>query len=119
MTAASSSQTIQKELDSVGGKEIGRTDDCILWQLGDGRKVIETNGDPVWEGKDGFDELVATFNKPLWWTTEDGGEGRPYLVNWFKDGCVESKKFDDEDEASEWGHANLGNRVTYREDAKG
>jgi hypothetical protein len=59
----SSSGTIQAELDRIGGRRVGATGEgdgtCILWELGDGRRVIETNGDPVWEGEDGFDAVAA------------------------------------------------------------
>ena len=56
-----SSITIQKELDAVGGERVATGDECSLWKLGDGRLVIETNGDPVWEAESGFREEAATI----------------------------------------------------------
>lgn len=54
----SGSIAIQGELDRVGGKKIetiGEGDATLtLWELGDGRRVVETNGDPVWDTDDGF-----------------------------------------------------------------
>lgn len=61
--SASSSITIQREIEVHGGKRAGVTgsgeNTCILWELGDGRRVIETNGDPVWEGEPGFEDIAA------------------------------------------------------------
>ncbi len=63
MNATSSSMTIQAELDRIGGKRLGFTgsgeNTCILWELSDGRRVIETNGEPIWPGSDGFEEIAA------------------------------------------------------------
>jgi hypothetical protein len=33
----------------------------ILWRYTDRTEVIETNGDPVWNGEDGFSELRELF----------------------------------------------------------
>ena len=45
----------------------GATDEAyVLWQLGDGRQVIDTGGDPIWEDDPRFAELLATC-----WTAED------------------------------------------------
>jgi hypothetical protein len=60
MTTKSSSATIQREIDRVGGECVAAGDDARLWKLGDGRLVIEANGEPVWEDDDGFD--VAAMN---------------------------------------------------------
>lgn len=63
----SSSITIQKELDSVGGREIGRSGEgdatLILWKLNDGRMVIETNGDPIWDCHMDFHLLLNEIEK--------------------------------------------------------
>lgn len=56
-----SSITIQKELDAVGGERVATGDEASLWKLGDGRLVIETNADPVWENESGFGEEAATI----------------------------------------------------------
>lgn len=56
-----SSITIQREIDSVGGERVAAGDEANLWKLGDGRLVIETNGDPVWENEGGFREAAATI----------------------------------------------------------
>ena len=66
MAATSSSRQIQEALDQQGGREVARTGDgdatMILWELSDGRRVIETNGDPVWEGDAGFFDGLAAFD---------------------------------------------------------
>lgn len=54
MTTKSSSVTIQREIDRVGGECVAAGDDARLWKLGDDRLVIETNGDPVWEADNEF-----------------------------------------------------------------
>lgn len=54
MNTNSSSITIQREIDRVGGECVAIGDDARLWRLGDDRLVIETNGDPVWESDDEF-----------------------------------------------------------------
>jgi len=61
MTMTSSSIAIQRELDRFGGKVIATGDEAILWQIGtgDGRLVIETTGDPVWENESGFGTLAC------------------------------------------------------------
>jgi hypothetical protein len=60
MNTTSSSIAIQKEIDRVGGECVAIGDDSRLWRLGDGRLVIEANGDPAWEDDAGFD--VAAMN---------------------------------------------------------
>jgi len=55
MNTTSSSIAIQKEINSVGGECVAIGDDARLWKLGDGRLVVENNGEPVWEDDDGFD----------------------------------------------------------------
>lgn len=54
-----SSITIQREIDAVGGERVAGGDEASLWRLGDGRLVIETNADPVWENDRGFSMLAA------------------------------------------------------------
>jgi len=54
-----SSIQIQAEIDEVGGECVAKGTHCYLWQLGDGRLVIETNGDPVWESEAGFSTAAA------------------------------------------------------------
>lgn len=56
-----SSITIQRELNSVGGERVATGDECSLWRLGDGRLVIETSGDPVWQNERGFREAAANI----------------------------------------------------------
>lgn len=52
------SMSINEVAEQSGGmKVISSRDDLILWELGDSREVIETNGEPVWEYDDGFNDL--------------------------------------------------------------
>ena len=60
MNTTSSSVAIQNEINSVGGECVAVGDEARLWKLGDGRLVVENNGEPVWEDDDGFD--VAAMN---------------------------------------------------------
>jgi hypothetical protein len=60
MTTKSSSVTIQREIDRVGGECVAAGDDARLWKLGDGRLVIEANGEPAWEGDSGFSVAAMT-----------------------------------------------------------
>lgn len=54
----SNSISINEAAEQSGGiKVVSSCDDLILWKLGDGREVIETNGEPVWENDDGFHDL--------------------------------------------------------------
>jgi hypothetical protein len=71
-----SSIAIQKAIDETGGGErIAASDSCYLWQLGDGRLVIETNGDPVWESDAGFNtaavEIVAEEGRTLHFRSDE------------------------------------------------
>lgn len=61
---------------------------------------------------------MTTATKPKWWTATDGGSEKPYSVYWFDEDVTGSKNFGDEDEASEWGHANLGERVNREDEAR-
>lgn len=80
-----SSIAIQREIDRVGGERIAAGDTASLWRLGDGRLVIETNGDPVWENDAGFStaacEIVAQAGYSL---DYDSAEWRELaeLVQW-------------------------------------
>lgn len=73
----SSSITIQREIDSVGGERIVAGEMTTLWQLGDGRLVIETNGDPIWEDHEGFYGMACD-------TAAEGGVGLHYASEAWK-----------------------------------
>lgn len=65
----SNSISINEEAEKSGGMEVvSSCDDLILWRLADGREVIETNGEPVWENDDGFEDLRSFIQ------TEKGGD---------------------------------------------
>jgi hypothetical protein len=64
-----SSIDIQREIDEVGGERIASGESCQLWRLGDGRLVIETNGESIWESDPDFStaavEIVAEEGRTL------------------------------------------------------
>ena len=70
-----SSIQIQTEIDEVGGERIAAGESCYLWRLGDGRLVIETNGDPIWESDVDFStaavEIVAEEGRTLHFRSEE------------------------------------------------
>lgn len=81
----SSSIAIQNEIDRVGGERVAAGDTASLWKLGDGRLVIETNGDPVWERDAGFStaacEIVAQAGYSLDYDSAEW-RGLAELVQW-------------------------------------
>ena len=65
----SNSISINEAAEKSGGMEVvSSRDDLILWKLADGREVIETNGETVWENDDGFEDLRSFIQ------TEKGGD---------------------------------------------
>lgn len=50
------------ELTRIGSAGSGDSE-ITLWQDRMGHEAIETNGDPVFEGEDGFEELKETIRE--------------------------------------------------------
>jgi hypothetical protein len=61
MATTTSSKQIQTRIDQLADQGtpyvVASVDGLTLWQMADGVEVIETNGEPVWQSEDEFEEL--------------------------------------------------------------